>query len=158
MGVKIGFSCIGSDEPLFSVTVLHTGVDSFALLVSLSHVIGDAATFYRVYGMLDPSGADPVRLKPDRIRAFNQASVVASFGPGAGSSFGALRSTKPKMIRDALSLHESKERVSHSKRVSLHAVDDAQISAMKVACNVSASVGGCCRVVSPRAVSRDSLS
>ena len=140
-GVKIGLSCIDNDEPLFAVTVLLTGGDSFALLVSLSHAIGDAATFYRVYGMLNPSGMEPMRLKPDRLQAFNEASVVASFGPTAGS-FNSMRSTKPKMIGDALSLHESKDQTTASKRVSLFAVDDAWISRTKGACAEEARESG----------------
>lgn len=42
-----------TDEPLFRVTMIKTSNDRFALVVSLSHVIGDGATYYEIMSMLD---------------------------------------------------------------------------------------------------------
>lgn len=54
--IKKGSSCIDKDERLFSVTVLEIIPNqSYALIVSLSHTIGDGFTFYSLYGMLCPS-------------------------------------------------------------------------------------------------------
>ena len=60
------------DEPLFKVVILRSGVDSFALLVSLHHALGDGCTFYQLYGMLGMYG------KP---QALSLSPVNALFGP-----------------------------------------------------------------------------
>ncbi len=41
------------NEPHFLVTVIIIDESHFGLIVSLSHVIGDGATFYKLYAMLD---------------------------------------------------------------------------------------------------------
>eukprot|EP01062_Namystynia_karyoxenos_P044335 TRINITY_DN32632_c0_g1_i1.p1 TRINITY_DN32632_c0_g1~~TRINITY_DN32632_c0_g1_i1.p1 ORF type:complete len:435 (+),score=75.56 TRINITY_DN32632_c0_g1_i1:67-1371(+) len=53
--VAPGLRCVGWDETLFKVTLFHDGPARFALAVSLSHVLGDGYTFYRVHGMLSPA-------------------------------------------------------------------------------------------------------
>jgi hypothetical protein len=50
---KGGLSVNKTDEPLFRVTMLKTSNDSFAVIVSLSHVIGDGATYYEIMSMLN---------------------------------------------------------------------------------------------------------
>ena len=50
--VKRGALCINVDEPLFRVVLLRTGTEGFGLLVSLSHLLGDAYTLYRLQAML----------------------------------------------------------------------------------------------------------
>ena len=60
--VKMGTSCIGREEPLFKVTILkfvdpkdpHGIIKKSALILSLSHVLGDGHTFYSVYSFFDP--------------------------------------------------------------------------------------------------------
>ena len=41
-----------SEECLFKVLFIHISADSFALVVSLSHMLGDGSTYYKVYSML----------------------------------------------------------------------------------------------------------
>jgi hypothetical protein len=67
--VALGRNCIDRNEPLFRVTFIHLNenaasvadkarqrcCDRVAVVVSMSHCIGDGATFYTVSGMLNPS-------------------------------------------------------------------------------------------------------
>lgn len=70
--VPMGLSSIGSKAPLFRCTLLRSAnaaTQRFALVVSLSHTIGDGATYYQLYGML--SSASRVRaLSPVRNTRF----------------------------------------------------------------------------------------
>ena len=141
IGIKLGLECINVDEPLFSVHVLHTGSGTFALLVSLSHVLGDAATFYRLCSMLDPSSS-PVRLDPTRLPAFTAASVTMAFGPDAANSFTSLHSSKPPMPAEALKMHRYRERQSFAKRASLHMLDACWLTTSKAACAEEATEAG----------------
>lgn len=53
--VQAGSACVGKEENLVSVTVIadrSSPDDSFALIFSLSHVIGDGWTYYRLLSML----------------------------------------------------------------------------------------------------------
>jgi hypothetical protein len=50
--VKIGAECTDSDEPLFKILFIRSSADSFTLLVSMSHLLGDGCTYYQVYSML----------------------------------------------------------------------------------------------------------
>lgn len=134
IGVKLGLECIDANEPLFSVHVLHTGSETFAMLVSLSHVIGDATTFYALCNMIDPSCDPPARLDPTRLPAFTAASVTAAFGPEAAKAFHSLHSSKPPIPDEALKLHRYRERQSHAKRASLCMLDASWLDAGKAAC------------------------
>jgi hypothetical protein len=53
--VKQGRDCVDQDVPLFKVTCLVTGEakKQLTMVFSLSSVIGDAYTLYRIYAMLD---------------------------------------------------------------------------------------------------------
>jgi len=63
--VKKGAACINKDETLFKITLIVTGANSCALVVSLSHIIGDASTMQFLYRMLgDHQSA--IALCPDR--------------------------------------------------------------------------------------------
>jgi hypothetical protein len=67
--VKRGLACVGRDEPLFKVSLLLDSElpgDMFALCVSMSHVLGDGATFYAVHNMLSKNA--PVIPKPSTIQ------------------------------------------------------------------------------------------
>lgn len=62
----------GPNEPLFRVTIVpshHTNPqDKFALVVSMSHVVGDGATFYKIHNMLCSIKENSiVELIPQRI-------------------------------------------------------------------------------------------
>ena len=64
--VKVGKQCVGKDEPLFKVCLVEFGsADSFALIVSLSHVIADGHTFYTVHNALS-ADRKVVALNPQR--------------------------------------------------------------------------------------------
>lgn len=64
--LPIGRICLKKNKALYRLTVIRTSSDSFAILFSLCHVIGDGYTFYKLYGMLSqdvkPEAMDPTRL------------------------------------------------------------------------------------------------
>ena len=52
--VKTGKKCLqDSREPLFRVTLIKISEQKFAIIFSLSHIIGDGYTFYKLYSMMD---------------------------------------------------------------------------------------------------------
>jgi len=53
--VKNGWSSLNKDEKLFKVSIIldKASRNAFALIVSLSHVAGDGASFYSIFQMLD---------------------------------------------------------------------------------------------------------
>jgi hypothetical protein len=51
-----GAAQLGNGGPLYKVTLLNFD-GSFALLVSMSHILGDGSTFYRLHNMLAPDMA-----------------------------------------------------------------------------------------------------
>ena len=53
--VKPGENCVNKLEPLFKVIVIHIDDGTFAVVFSISHLIGDGFTFYELYGMLSES-------------------------------------------------------------------------------------------------------
>jgi hypothetical protein len=63
--VKAGTACINKDEALFKVTLIMTGLSSCALVVSLSHVVGDGNNMYTIYRMLGDN-QDIITLNPVR--------------------------------------------------------------------------------------------
>jgi hypothetical protein len=50
--VKVGKDCVDAEELLFKVTLIESDNIS-ALVVSLSHTLGDGYTFYKIYSMLE---------------------------------------------------------------------------------------------------------
>ena len=56
--VPPGAACVDEDEPLFRV-VVFAQASAFAVLVSLSHVLGDGSTFYQIYGLLSMDAVSP---------------------------------------------------------------------------------------------------
>lgn len=54
LGVKRGVECIDNNEPLFRLAIVQPpGLKEFYLVCSMSHVLGDGHTFYRIYSMFD---------------------------------------------------------------------------------------------------------
>jgi len=49
--IKRGVDCIDMDESLFRVMLFHISADSFALTISISHMLGDGNTYYKIYSM-----------------------------------------------------------------------------------------------------------
>ncbi len=79
---KHGFNSLNTDEPLFKIR-LCTGSDGrFMIVVSMSHILGDGFTIYRIYQMLSPSES-VVALLPDRIKSFH--AVIEATGGLPGS-------------------------------------------------------------------------
>lgn len=81
--VKKGTECIGKNEPLFKVSLIEMkNSKEYALVVSLSHVLGDGHTFYRLYEMLDinkPAVAlNPIRHHNfmDNLRSSNGKKLI----------------------------------------------------------------------------------
>lgn len=96
--VKPGIQCVDSkDEGLFSVALVSCGMarQVSALVVSMSHVLGDGFTYYRLYGALDQrrtqvggmmyepnEGPARCRLNPFRCADF-PPRVMEALGPPA---------------------------------------------------------------------------
>lgn len=57
--VPRGQDALDQDIPLFKVSVVHTKHSHFALVVSLSHVLGDGHTYYRLIRGLSESASAP---------------------------------------------------------------------------------------------------
>ena len=84
--VQLGKHCVGRNELLFKVTVVHgtggasngTGSgavgDGWALVVSLSHVIADGHTYYGLLNMLSDK-ARVAALSPKRQQAFHKLTA-----------------------------------------------------------------------------------
>lgn len=70
--VPMGFQCINQpDASLFLVTLLEIVPDEkYALLVSLSHILGDGHTYYALYAMLDPNVRPVQTLDPTRVEDY----------------------------------------------------------------------------------------
>lgn len=51
--VKRGVDCLDQpDEKLFQILFIRISADSYALVVSMSHMLGDGCTYYKLYSML----------------------------------------------------------------------------------------------------------
>jgi hypothetical protein len=68
---KVGTQCINRDEPVFKVTLIQNKENSYAVVVSLNHMIGDGYTFYKLSSMLGLS-VTPFALNPSRKHGFKQ--------------------------------------------------------------------------------------
>lgn len=79
---KQGFKCINNDIPLFKVSLCQSDSDTFVLLVSMSHILGDGATLYRIYNMLSQE-AEIVSLNPDRVMKFQHDMVKNGYTIGS---------------------------------------------------------------------------
>ena len=132
-GVKIGLECIDKDEPLLKVSVLKTGGQKFALLVSLSHVIGDAATYYNLYGMLDPSSTPPVALDPTRLSGvYGVEPLRKSFGPEIAGGHTQLKNAKAEEVTQNVQMLYAMSRApARQKEVRLHLIDETWVAKQK---------------------------
>jgi hypothetical protein len=72
--VPLGCFCFDKDIPLFQV--VHVEIvpqKKYALLVSMSHNLGDGATFYQVFNMLHMDQPRvPIALNPRRVETYEQ--------------------------------------------------------------------------------------
>lgn len=48
----VGYNCVNKDVSLFKVTILENK-DLIGMVFSMSHVLADGYTFYKIYKMLD---------------------------------------------------------------------------------------------------------
>lgn len=74
--VKSNRDLVGKNEPIWKVTIIpcsDTPNTRFALVVSMSHVGGDAHTFHQVYNMLS-KGTEIMRLNPLRKYMVSEAA------------------------------------------------------------------------------------
>lgn len=72
LAVAKGYACVDKDIPLFRVVLVRISdtrsqADKFAVVFSMSHVLGDGNTYYSLYGMLAPSRT-PYSLRAERIK------------------------------------------------------------------------------------------
>ena len=52
--VKVGIDCVDNDEPIFKLTIFKIKPSKqYALVMSMSHIIGDGSTYYEFMSMLD---------------------------------------------------------------------------------------------------------
>ncbi|CAE7529926.1 unnamed protein product [Symbiodinium sp. CCMP2456] len=76
--VPSGVECLrNSSHPLLKVTICSSSSDHFALLVSLSHIIADGYTYYRIFHMLTRKLTPVLSLRPERKLAFHQERLRA---------------------------------------------------------------------------------
>ncbi|CAE7847870.1 true [Symbiodinium sp. KB8] len=76
--VPSGVECLrNSSHPLLKVTICSSSSDQFALLVSLSHIIADGYTYYRIFHMLTRKLTPVLSLRPQRKLAFHQERLCA---------------------------------------------------------------------------------
>ena len=80
--VKVGNDLIDSDEPVLKITIHNNPneIDRFALILSLSHMVGDACTFYCIKNMIISSNNIAI-LNPVR-----NAKVIESIEKSLGRS------------------------------------------------------------------------
>lgn len=78
--VKTGIDSLNKNEPLFKVTLIEIVPHcKYALVVSMSHVLGDGHTFYNIYSMLDKS-AEVRALIATRQHSFEPITWQATGG------------------------------------------------------------------------------
>lgn len=76
--INRGMECINLDQPLFKVCLIEIEKDArYAIIMSLSHVIGDGHTYYSLYAQLDET-QDPVALVSERRQDFMKNFVAVT--------------------------------------------------------------------------------
>ena len=68
---KASSKCVNRNEVVFKVTLIEISSVSYAVMVSLNHMIGDGYTFYKLSSMLS-RGVTPTSLDPVRNHSFQQ--------------------------------------------------------------------------------------
>lgn len=70
--VGSGYALLGKDKPVVLLTLVESVPGKFALVFSMSHVVGDGRTYYEVFKMLQPDAI--VRPMPTaRVMAFSES-------------------------------------------------------------------------------------
>ena len=64
--IKRGMECIDLDEHLFKILFIRTSPESFALIVSFSHLLGDGNTYYKLYSMFSCNRSVTTLIAPRR--------------------------------------------------------------------------------------------
>jgi len=106
--VKAGTACINKDEALFKVTLIKTGLSSCALVVSLSHVVGDGNNMYTIYRMLGDN-QDIITLNPVRDMEFHHKLNSVSCGHKEHVAFRKSLSYKLSMLVISILFRQSTE-------------------------------------------------
>eukprot|EP00929_Paragymnodinium_shiwhaense_P101952 TRINITY_DN65153_c0_g1_i1.p1 TRINITY_DN65153_c0_g1~~TRINITY_DN65153_c0_g1_i1.p1 ORF type:complete len:491 (+),score=70.22 TRINITY_DN65153_c0_g1_i1:67-1539(+) len=75
--IKSGVECLSQDEPLFRVVLVSMSPGSFALVVSMSHVLGDGHSYYQVLGCLSEDITDFPEMDPVRRLGFPRACAMS---------------------------------------------------------------------------------
>ena len=70
--VGSGYSLLGKDKPLTLLTLAESAPGAFALIFSMSHVVGDGRTYYEILKMLQP-GAAVRELPSTRVMTFSES-------------------------------------------------------------------------------------
>lgn len=122
--VREGYKCVGqpaASAPLFRITLLRTGhASSFALVVSLSHVIGGGQDFYSLYRMLS-SDAQPHALHVERDHGFDdRAARVHTSGRRTAKSW--LHDTAAFISSPGTRLHVLYNKLAHAPQAAILAV------------------------------------
>ena len=142
-GAKLGLECVDKDEALFKVCLMHAADGKFALLVSLCHTLGDAATFYKLYGMLAPDGPEPEAINFARVPSFHVAALRDSFGAEAVGGHTKLACTEPKGIKETLQMYNAIIKApARFKQPSLVKIDDSWIARQKEATAAECKAAG----------------
>lgn len=79
---KQGFKCIDNNQPLFKIRLCKADDNSFVLLLSMSHVLGDGATLYRLYQMLSMD-EEVIALTPKRVAGFQESLIENGYIAGS---------------------------------------------------------------------------
>lgn len=95
----------GATEPIFRVLIVPCRTnpnENFAVIVSLSHIVGDGATFYELHSMLCSLSEDSIiKLIPERIPTSEtqQAAAMGQEEFDYGTSFGMLINALSGLLR-----------------------------------------------------------
>eukprot|EP00927_Polykrikos_kofoidii_P078557 TRINITY_DN75371_c0_g1_i1.p1 TRINITY_DN75371_c0_g1~~TRINITY_DN75371_c0_g1_i1.p1 ORF type:complete len:444 (+),score=27.71 TRINITY_DN75371_c0_g1_i1:127-1332(+) len=85
--VFTGSECLHRDEMLAKIRIVDIGCGSFALVFSLSYVIADGYTYYRILDMFG-DGASIAALDPNRRSCFDPDNLIGKGARALGKSSG----------------------------------------------------------------------
>ena len=136
--VKKGNLCVGrSHEPLFRVSVVPDAAEPdrrWALVVSLSHIIADGHTFYRIYNML--CDAESVAA----LDVQRKASVPDAAAEAMGPANGFLHFPKPGLLVKVVIAMVAGKLFGPTGGVAVYEVDASFVSRKKREAKAEASV------------------
>ena len=128
--IRPGNECVGkTNAALFRVAVVVSSPNEFALYVSMSHVLGDGATFYRIYTMLGQT-SESEQMIVERNEDFPANLELAMEGGDAGGAW--MRS--PGVLINLLStmlFNWLLSRLSRPASVCIHHISPAWIDKQK---------------------------